>query len=236
MSKKLKIHADFKNLIPPLQEEEFKQLEQNILSHKKCRDSIKTWRDYIVDGHNRYEICNKHNIPYSTTRLSFSSKEEAKLWIAENQLGRRNITKAARIELALTKAELLRDNAKHQNEHYNTRKIAADLANVSEETIYKYMQITKNGSDELVEQVKNGEVKIGTAHKTLHTREVTVLYDDSDVRFKNTSICHDNVMRCMGEISKIYTATDKMSLSDKNVLKLLDGHVNMMERVLSLGL
>ncbi|MCL2198340.1 MAG: hypothetical protein FWB80_05415 [Defluviitaleaceae bacterium] len=231
MPKKLKIHPDFKNLIPPLQEDEYKQLEQNILANKKCRDAIKIWRGYIIDGHNRHEICNKHKIPYDIVKLSFASKEEAKLWIAENQLGRRNITKAARVELALTKARLLRDAAKQQNEHYNTRKIASDLANVSEETVYKYMQIIQNGSPELVEQVKNGEVKIGTAHKTITTREITVLYNDKDVKFKNNPICHDNAMRYIGEIGKIYSSIDTAS-ANTDSLKLLEGHAAMLERLL----
>ena len=41
-----------KSLIPPLSDEEFKQLEENIKA-EGCRDALVIWRGTIVDGHNR---------------------------------------------------------------------------------------------------------------------------------------------------------------------------------------
>ena len=57
----LKIEPQFKNLIRPLQRKEYLQLEQNILS-EGCRDPIILWNGVIVDGHNRYEICMRHQM------------------------------------------------------------------------------------------------------------------------------------------------------------------------------
>ena len=50
-------------------------LEENILQNG-CRDSLVLWGDILVDGHNRYEICTKHNIPFSTIEKQFDSHEE----------------------------------------------------------------------------------------------------------------------------------------------------------------
>lgn len=54
---------EFKHLIRPLRQREYTQLEQNILSDG-CRDPIVVWNDVIVDGHNRYEICMRYDIPF----------------------------------------------------------------------------------------------------------------------------------------------------------------------------
>lgn len=91
----LKELAEFKDLIPPLSTEEFKQLEENILM-EGCRDSLVLWFDgsnyIIIDGHNRYHICRKHNINFKTITLDFESKQAVIDWMVSNQLGKRNIT------------------------------------------------------------------------------------------------------------------------------------------------
>jgi len=93
--KELKIKSTFKNLIRPLLHKEYIQLEENILSDG-CRDPIITWNGYIIDGHNRYEICNKHSIEFSILEMEFDSEEEVIAWICANQLGRRNISDETR--------------------------------------------------------------------------------------------------------------------------------------------
>ena len=92
---KLKINEDFKQLIPPLSSEERKQLEQNI-TRDGCLEPLCIWNNTIIDGHNRYEICLRLNIPFLIRRMSFKNREEATAWICANQLGRRNITEEAR--------------------------------------------------------------------------------------------------------------------------------------------
>ena len=106
------INPIFKDLIPPLSQEEREQLEQNIVAARKCHDAIILWEGTIVDGHNRYEICKKHGIEFEIKEIQLPSKEAAMVWILENQLARRNLTDAMRIEVALLKEEILRDRAK----------------------------------------------------------------------------------------------------------------------------
>jgi len=91
----LKVDKDFKNLIRPLQRKEYLQLEANILADG-CRDPIVTYNGYIIDGHNRYEICTKHKIPFTVLEMDFDCRESAIAWICANQLGRRNITEETR--------------------------------------------------------------------------------------------------------------------------------------------
>ena len=93
--RRLKIDQEFKHLIRPLRQREYAQLEQNIL-YDGCRDPIVVWNDVIVDGHNRYEICMRHGVPFATKEMEFECREAAIAWICANQLGRRNITEETR--------------------------------------------------------------------------------------------------------------------------------------------
>lgn len=93
--RQLEIDVEFKNLIRPLRKEEYSLLELNLVADG-CREPIITWNGIIVDGHNRYEICNRLNIPYSVEEVTFQSREAAVIWICSNQLGRRNISEETR--------------------------------------------------------------------------------------------------------------------------------------------
>lgn len=91
----LEIDPVFRDLIPPLSKDEFRRLESNILS-EGCRDPLVIWRGYIIDGHNRYDICTRHGIPFHVHEKDFDSREEVFSWICANQLGRRNISEETR--------------------------------------------------------------------------------------------------------------------------------------------
>ena len=89
----LKIDPEIQSKIPPLTDDEFKQLEENILKEGKLLSPLIVWNNTLVDGHNRYAILQKHpEIYFSTMPLRFANREEALAWICKNQLGRRNLT------------------------------------------------------------------------------------------------------------------------------------------------
>ena len=93
MLQQLRIDSEFKSKIPPLRDEEFKQLEENILADGVVINPLIVWDGVIVDGHNRYRILQKHpEIQYSTYEKMFPDRYAAIAWICKNQLGRRNLT------------------------------------------------------------------------------------------------------------------------------------------------
>jgi hypothetical protein len=94
----IKIDREFQNLIPALSTEEREQLEANIVEHGGARDPLVVWQrddaaDILLDGHNRYEICERLGLPYELEHLEFDTRDEAADWIDRNQLGRRNLSK-----------------------------------------------------------------------------------------------------------------------------------------------
>ncbi|MEI3008019.1 MAG: hypothetical protein V8T27_08130 [Ruminococcus bicirculans (ex Wegman et al. 2014)] len=102
----LTVDPEFRDLIPPLNEEELKLLEASLVADG-CESPLIVWNGVIVDGHNRYAICRKHEIPFSIQEKDFSSRDDAMLWMLRNQLGRRNLNSYQRINLVLKFEPLL---------------------------------------------------------------------------------------------------------------------------------
>lgn len=91
----LTIDREFRDLIRPLMKDEYRHLEAALLSDG-CQEPITVWKGVIVDGHNRYEICTRLGISFSTRERHFDNHEEAIIWICSNQLARRNISDETR--------------------------------------------------------------------------------------------------------------------------------------------
>lgn len=137
---RIKILPELEDLIPPLQNEEFAQLEANIL-REGCREALLVWEvpedsesarrgEYIlIDGHNRYTICTKHGLDYRINLSTFASFAEVKEYMIDNQLGRRNLSPEQISYLRgkkyntqkLEKGRYARENHKGQFDPYDSK-------------------------------------------------------------------------------------------------------------------
>ncbi|WP_233236796.1 hypothetical protein [Bordetella sp. LUAb4] len=101
------INEELRAYIDPLTEDEYAALERSLLA-EGCRDALVLWGDVLVDGHNRYAICQKHEIPFNTIQNPrFQSLEDVHLWMIDNQLGRRSVSDFQRGLMALRKKEIM---------------------------------------------------------------------------------------------------------------------------------
>lgn len=178
----IRIRNDFKALIPPLSEDEYRQLEQNILKDG-IRDPLVVWDDILVDGHNRYEIAQKHHLSYECVHKNFADENEAIRWIILNQFGRRNLSAYDRSILALKLKPVIAERAKENQgrrndltfsknlEEVHTGKELAKVAGVSDETIRKVEKIERDAPAELKQAVKSGEKSINQAYKEIKLEE-----------------------------------------------------------------
>ena len=81
----LKIDPEFQSQIPPLTDDEFKQLEENILKEGKLISPLIVWNNTLVDGHNRYGIVQEHpEISFSTMPLPFESRRSPRMDLQES--------------------------------------------------------------------------------------------------------------------------------------------------------
>lgn len=180
----LKVDEEFKALIPPLSGEERAGLEKSIIE-EGCRDSIVTWQGVIVDGHNRYEICTAHGIPFNVIEKDFADRDEAHDWIIDNQCSRRNISDALRISLQLKKSSYriaqaaknrAMNAAKNENQNLDFRSVnvneeVAKDAHVSVANVSKVRQIEQHATPEVKEAVLAGTMSINEGYKRVRAEK-----------------------------------------------------------------
>ncbi|PZQ63287.1 MAG: plasmid replication/partition related protein, partial [Variovorax paradoxus] len=61
------VDPDLQAYIDPLTPDEYEALERSLLA-EGCRDALVLWGNVLVDGHNRYGICRKHELPFQTVQ------------------------------------------------------------------------------------------------------------------------------------------------------------------------
>jgi phage N-6-adenine-methyltransferase len=186
----LSINTEFKSLIPPLSSEEYAQLEKNIIADG-CRDPLVVFNNTLVDGHNRYEICVKHDLPFIFLEKDFSSKDAAKLWMIDNQKGRRNLTDGWKFQLSQNKKDILlgmgrakqKETLKQNTDTvlsiidktdepaHNTQKVIAEDLGWSTGKVAMADKVWKEAAPEVKEKVLSGEVSINEAYKGLSAAE-----------------------------------------------------------------
>ena len=175
LSHELIIDTEFQALIPPLTPDEFAGLEASILT-EGCRDALIVWGNIIVDGHNRYKICETHNIPYKTKSIDFGSRDEVKLWMLQNQLARRNLNDFQRVELVRkyekavkAKAEQRMLRGKSDNREISPKGRATDelgnIAGVSRKTYEHVATVLDNAAEEVIQAARNQELSIDAAYQ-----------------------------------------------------------------------
>ena len=178
----LKVNEELKSLIPPLTEPERNLLQQSLID-EGCREKIIIWDDTIVDGHNRYELCTKHNIPFQVEDRDFENIEAVKVWMIDNQKGRRNLTDGWKWELAQTRKMILAEKGrgKYQqtvgrpssdkslstvdNDKHNTRDELAQELGWSTGKVAMADKVWKEAKPEVKEQVKTGDISINKAYQ-----------------------------------------------------------------------
>lgn len=183
--KQIEIKEEFKKLIPALTTEEYKQLEDNCLE-EGIREKIILWNNYIIDGHNRYNIAKQWNLEFETESKNFSSEDDVILWMIDNQNGRRNLTDGWKYKLQQRKKEIL--TKKHENERQKrrvsnvdtlekkaesgrTRKEIAKSLNWSTGKVAMADVVFKKATPEIEEKVLKNEITINQAYKEIKKEE-----------------------------------------------------------------
>ena len=170
MTQTLIINEELKKLLPPLSDEEFTGLEESILKDG-CLSPLIVWNDIIVDGHNRYEICTKHRIPFGTQSVILENLDDAKFWAWKHQENRRNLTAYHRSELALKLKDIIAARARERqrggqggvllppksSEAKETREELAQIAGVAPSTLGQVQYIAEHADEETKAKLRRGE-------------------------------------------------------------------------------
>ena len=202
--KLLRIDEEFKNLLPPLTDDERSELESDIKKHGVLSPII-TWNGFIIDGHNRYEICQRNGIEIPATKeLEFANKSDVMDWIIKHQTGRRNLTKSqlvmaySRVEAQLAEEARARMLSGKKNPTSNltegkekmpeTAETVAKKVGVSKNTYKAMKQIVSEGTKEQIERMDKGGKGNGVSAIVAEIKE-TKLNQDVPDGYKRCSKC-----------------------------------------------
>lgn len=184
----LTIDPEFRDLIPPLTEEEQKMLEDSIVRYG-CEQPLVVWNGVLVDGHNRYGICQKHSIPFAIEEKDFEDRNDVTMWMLRNQLGRRNLTDYNRGEMVLKlKAQVAEEAAKRKRaggslvDQHTTNLSDASckgetfahlgrIAGVSGTQMKKIDKLASGADEETKQKLRSGKVSIHKAYTELMEKE-----------------------------------------------------------------
>ena len=185
------VNADLKAYIDPLTPDEHDALERSLLA-EGCRDALVLWGDVLVDGHNRYGICQKHGLPFQTVQNPrFQSMEDVHLWMIDQHLGRRSVSDFQRGVLALRRREIEAERRGRASavappsssagsedvagsggsaaveapasKPLKTREDIARAARLSSGQVVMIEKIQKQAAPELVEALKSGAISLNAA-------------------------------------------------------------------------
>ncbi len=173
------------HLLPPLTGEQMTALETDLLANG-CYSPIIVNEDMvIIDGHYRYELCEKHGVPYKMAVFSFSDMLEAKQWALDTQKGRRNLDNWELGKIALKLREDVEARARANQSAaggdkfggkplsatlpeavsaVDTRKELAEAVGIGERTMGKVMQIDEHAPAPIREALDSGDLSINQGY------------------------------------------------------------------------
>ena len=241
------IDEEFQNLIPPLTDDEYRQLEENCIK-EGIREAILVWDRgddlVIVDGHNRYKIAREHNLKWNHKVMNFESREAVKEWIIKNQFGRRNLTAYDRSLLALKLKPLIAEKAKERqiqggkekvvqkSAQAKTRDELAKVAGVSHDTIHKVEKIEAEATPQVKQAVRDGKLSINQAYNSTfpkvldpvrEAKEDVVDFKDAMLdKYDQNIISHGFVrdLYRMGTAVKLFGLSHKKEEIEEQIAKL----------------
>ena len=180
---------------PPLSGEQLAALEKDILQNGCYAPIIVNEDLVVVDGHNRQQICTRHDLPYKMAVFAFDDLLEAKQWALDTQKGRRNLDKWELGKIALklrpeiearAKANFWADrqpvnpgtfgNIAGTFRPVDTRKELADSVGLGERTMGKVMQIDEHAPAAVKEALDKKELSVNQGYQI--TRQVQDLPED----------------------------------------------------------
>lgn len=172
---------EMEQLLPPLSAEQFSSLERDILKNG-CYTPIAVNEELvIIDGHNRFRICEKHGLPFRMLVFSFADLLEAKQWALETQRGRRNLSLWALGQIALKLKPELETAAKaHQGRRtdlsvnspkshtpFDTRKEMAQAVGIVEQAMGRIARLSEDAPQALKDALERKEVSVNRGWKIL---------------------------------------------------------------------
>jgi len=250
------IDPEIETLIPPLTDDERTQLMVNI-QRDGFRDPLVVWLGHgiLLDGHNRYRIWeavfeDDENREPTILEMKFATRDDAKLWVIKNQLGRRNLTDAQRVMLALQLKPSLQAKAKDNqksggstggksdtkgsqnsvkaSEKVDVQKDIAKAAGVSHDTVHKVETVLRDADDQTKAEMLANKVSIHAAHRKTVASALPIGTSPRRLKSLTDSDVNSTRFKIRGEVERLL---NRIKRTSKGAIETLPGLQRDLERL-----
>lgn len=188
----MKINPLFKAFLETTEEQK-RGLEQQILKDEKIiyplvigkyTDENGEIQEYLIDGHSRYDIAIRHNLPYTIAEpIEFKCISDVYDWMFNQQKNRRNWNEWQEFEAVKKLKEVLAEIGKkkyqetvgrpnkslsivdNDSQKHDTRQAVADKIGWSTGKVAMAEVVAKNAPTETIKQLQKQEISINQAYK-----------------------------------------------------------------------
>lgn len=139
---KIRVLKRLENLIQPLKPEELSGLEQSLIDEGGAYNPLWLWGDILVDGHHRYKLCRKHNLPFEVKQVyqAADTIEEVEYRIKREAIYQRNLDPIVQARYRSEMVEYQKSLGKTKSEAVA---IVAKESKVSERQVYRDLEKTE---------------------------------------------------------------------------------------------
>jgi len=164
MTQKLVIDQEFKDYMPRVPDLTDAELERQLIETHGPLHPIVTWKGIVIDGHRRYAICLRLQLPYATVaRDDLKDRQAVKHWMDRMQICRRNLTPP---EHAMVLARMMAYEEAQGGGIIRAAAKVAKATGVSTRTVYRaqdYKEAMESLSPELQQRIRSLDLKASMA-------------------------------------------------------------------------
>lgn len=190
----LKINPEYEKIVPYIKNDEYSELKESIKTDGLHHSIVINQDGVILDGHHRYKICKELGIEPKTEIKTFSDILKEKKYVIVSNLKRRQLNDFQKSELGFELEKVEKEEAKKRYESImpkkgekgfkpmlasidanikkgKTSEIVSKKAGLSTKTYERAKKIIKEGTEEIKDKLRKGQVSINYAHKQIKRKE-----------------------------------------------------------------
>ena len=174
------INPEYEALLPKLPKEEYEALKVSVQTEGLHYPIVVNAKGEILDGHNRFRICQELGLNPKIDERHFEDKLLEKKFVIEVNLRRRHLNTFQQIELAKPLLEIEKNLAQERMVKGDPRQnfaegkamdLFASKVGSNPETVRQAFWLMDNAPKETVEDLRKGKIKIYSAFKDLTTAQ-----------------------------------------------------------------
>lgn len=184
---KLVVNSEYENLVPAISETEYNSLKKSIEASGLWIPVLTNPDGVILDGHNRFKICQQLGIAPRFAVREFENKLLEKKFVIECNLKRRHLNDFQKAELGvlllpieqeLAKQRQVHDSSCSNDQKGNARDIAASKVGMSGTTFERAKKVIDRAPEEVKQLLRNGKTTISKEYQKIQKDEKRQIRQD----------------------------------------------------------